>query len=57
MITYLLILSLWIGGERQEWIIDTGLTAEDCATAIRDNPGSPLTCESSTFQREAMRAP
>ena len=42
---YLLILTLVLAGERTEYVIDYGLTAQDCAQVVRENPQSALYCE------------
>jgi len=42
---YVLILVLTLGGERHAFVVDYNLTAEDCAQAVRDNPGADLRCE------------
>ena len=46
--TYLLILTLIIAGERTEYVVDYGLTAQECAQAVRENPQSVIYCEADT---------
>lgn len=50
---YLLILTLIIAGERTEYVIDRGLTAQECAQMVRDNPQTPLFCEAEDYQKKS----
>ncbi len=41
MITYALVLFLVLGGHVQTFVMDHGLTMEDCATELADNGNAP----------------
>ena len=56
-VTYLLILTLVLAGERTEYVIDYGLTAQDCAQVVRENPQAPLFCEAEDYQKKTAPQP
>jgi len=41
---FLLVLTLMLGGHAQTFVVDHGLTAEDCAHEVAANPRAPLQC-------------
>lgn len=43
--TFLLVLTLLLGGNYHTFVVDHGLTQEDCLAAVAANPTAPLTCE------------
>lgn len=45
MITFALVLSLMLNGERHTFVMDSGLSASDCAATLEANPAAPLRCE------------
>lgn len=45
MMTFSLVLVLFLGGNEYRFTMDTGLTAGDCIQAVIDNPHTLLRCE------------
>ena len=43
--TYVLLLVLIVSGERVEFVIEDGISADECIGIVYDNPGLALRCE------------